>query len=95
MELLTDFEKWKEFVGNNVLLAEKIGFSEDTVTLAVDLAQNFLAKLVEPQNDEEKLLKELYNLGNNEERLALSHLVVKLVKKEVNSENPSLNDTQH
>lgn len=93
MELLENFEKWKEYVGSKVLLAEQIGFSESTVTRAVDLAQNFLAKIVEPQNPEERLLQKLYTLGNDVERLALSHMIVKLVKEEVTPKNSP--ETQH
>jgi hypothetical protein len=95
LELLENFEKWKKYVGSKVLLAEKVGFSESTVTRAVDLMQNFLANVVEPQNPEEALLQKLYLLGNDVERLALSHLVVKLVKEEVSSDAASGNETKH
>lgn len=95
MEILENFATWKQYVGNKVRLAEKVGFSEDAVAWAVDLAQVFLAKMVTPQNPQEQLLKQLYQLGNDEERLALSHMIVKLVKEEVASDPGVEPETKH
>jgi hypothetical protein len=87
VEIIESFDKWKEFLHGKVLLAEKIGFSDTTIAKGVDWMQNFLSKIIEPQNPEERLLHQLWELGNSEERQALSNLVLKLVKAE-DQENP-------
>lgn len=82
MRILENFDQWKAFLYDKVVLAEKIGISDDTIARGVDYIQNFLAHTVEPQNSEERLLQKLWLLGDHEEKRALSHLVLKLVKEE-------------
>lgn len=82
VEILENFDKWKEFLHDKVVLAEKMGFSDATIAKGVDAIQNILSKIVEPQNPEERLLHQLWELGNSDEREALSNLVLKLVKSE-------------
>lgn len=91
MQAIEDFHKWKEFWKDKVLKAEALGISDQTIARGVDLIQNFLSHTVDPENPQERLLQEMWRLGDAEERKALSNLVLKLVKaedfeKEVNTD---------
>lgn len=96
MRILEDFDRWKAFLSNKVKLAEKVGISDDMIARGVDYIQNFLANNIEPDNPEEKLLQKLWLLADQEEKKALSHLVLKLVKEEgTTSYHDKENQTHH
>jgi hypothetical protein len=79
--VLKSFDKWKQFLGERVSQAEAVGMSEETVTkLAFQIGQ-YLEDKIDPKNEEERVLKELWDVGNEQERKTLAHLMVKLVRK--------------
>jgi hypothetical protein len=77
---LKSFDKWKEFLGERVSQAEKVGMSEETVSKLAFQIGGFLQDKIDPENKEERVLKELWDVGNEEERKTLARLMVKLVK---------------
>jgi hypothetical protein len=79
--VLKNFDTWKKFLGERVKQAEKIGLSEDTISnLAYEIG-GFLDEKVDPQNTANRTLKELWDVGTEEERKTIAHLMVKLAKK--------------
>jgi hypothetical protein len=79
--VLKSFDKWKQFLGERVSQAELVGMSEETITkLAVQIGE-YLQDKVDPKNEEERVLKELWDVGNEQERKTLAHLMVKLVRE--------------
>lgn len=77
--VLTNFETWKHFLADRVAQGKQAGLSEDTISnLAFEIG-SFLDEKVDPKNGEERLLKELWDAGNDEERRTLARLMVKLV----------------
>lgn len=87
MNVLDDFETFKKFLLKNVLRAKKLGISDKMIVKGVDYAQYFLANFIKPENPEEKLLKNLWELGDKDERRALSNMLLKLVKTETSDKS--------
>lgn len=79
--VLTVFDKWKEFLAERVNAAEKSGMNEETISKLAFQIGEFLADKVDPKNKEERLLKELWDVGNEDEKRVLARLMVKLVDK--------------
>jgi hypothetical protein len=79
--VLKSFDKWKQFLGQRVSQAELVGMSEETVTKLAFQIGEYLQDKIDPKNDEERVLKELWDVGNEQERKTLAHLMVKLVNK--------------
>jgi hypothetical protein len=79
-EILSNFEGFKEFLGNKVALGKKMGLTEEQLALATQKVAGYLAEHEAPRNREEKLLQELWRAGSEDERHMLSHMLVKLVK---------------
>ncbi|APH05590.1 DUF3243 domain-containing protein [Bacillus weihaiensis] len=79
-EILSNFESFKEFLGNKVAMGKKMGLTEEQLALAAQKVGDFLASHEHPRNREEKLLQELWRAGSEDERHMLSHMLVKLVK---------------
>jgi hypothetical protein len=79
--VLSNFDTWKEFLGERVVAVKKLGFNEESISkLAYEIGQ-FLDQKVDPKNDEERVLKELWDVGDDSERKTMSRLMVKLAEK--------------
>ncbi|NWL86457.1 DUF3243 domain-containing protein [Paenibacillus sp. 79R4] len=79
--VLKNFDTWKKFLGERVKHAENAGFSEEAIAnLAYEIG-GFLEDKVDPQNDSNRTLKELWDVGDESERKAIARLMVKLAKK--------------
>jgi hypothetical protein len=79
--VLSTFDKWKQFLAERVNQAQSVGMGDETISkLAFQIGQ-FLEEKVDPKNGEERLLKELWDIGNEDEKKAMARLMVKLVDK--------------
>ncbi|REK76571.1 DUF3243 domain-containing protein [Paenibacillus paeoniae] len=79
--VLTNFDTWKHFLADRVSQAKKMGLTEDTIAnLAFEIG-SFLDEKVDPKNDEERVLKELWDLGDETERKTIARLMVRFVEK--------------
>ncbi|MBB3109459.1 hypothetical protein FHS18_001511 [Paenibacillus phyllosphaerae] len=77
--VLTSFDTWKQFLSERVEQAKKLGLNEDTIAnLAFEIG-SFLDERVDPKNDEQRILKEIWDVGNEEERKTIARLMLKLV----------------
>jgi hypothetical protein len=81
MSVLDTFEQWKTFLGKKVDLAKKTGMNEETIANIAYQMGEYLADEIDPKNREERLLKELWEVGSDEEQKILANLMVKLVEK--------------
>lgn len=79
--VLTNFDNWKQFLSDRVEQAKGIGLSEDSIgKLAFEIG-SFLDEKVDPKNEQERALKEIWDVGDEEERKTIAKLMVKLVQK--------------
>ncbi|MEK8130163.1 DUF3243 domain-containing protein [Paenibacillus filicis] len=78
--VLKIFDRWKEFLGERVEQAEKAGMSEETISKLAFQIGEFLSDKVDPENKEERVLKELWDIADEQERRALASTMVKLAK---------------
>jgi uncharacterized protein with von Willebrand factor type A (vWA) domain len=78
MTVLKSFDQWKQFLADRVEQAEKVGMSEETISKLAFQIGEYLTTKVDPENNEERVLKELWDVGNVEERKTLARLMVKL-----------------
>ncbi|WP_100373969.1 DUF3243 domain-containing protein [Bacillus sp. FJAT-45037] len=79
-EILENFEKFKDYLGDKVAKGEKLGLGEETLAKYAETVGDYLASKVEPRNREEKLLQELWKLGDQDQRHALAHMLVRLAQ---------------
>lgn len=79
--VLETFDKWKTFLAERVDQAKKAGMTEEIISKLAFQIGEFLDEKVDPKNDEERLLKELWDVGNEEERKTIARLMVKYTDK--------------
>lgn len=79
--VLTNFETWKKFLGERVSAAKSMGLNDETITkLAYEIGE-FLNNKVDPENDEERILKQLWDIGDESERKMIARMMIKLAEQ--------------
>ncbi|RWZ54595.1 DUF3243 domain-containing protein [Halobacillus fulvus] len=77
-DILQHFETFKDYLGDQVHKGEKLGLGEEGLSKGAKRVADYLADHEEPRNREEKVLNELWNVANKEEREHMAHVLVKL-----------------
>lgn len=78
MDVMENWGNWKETLGKAVDLGETVGMSDNTINNIAEKVGTFLSNNVNPHNDEERLLKELWDAADENDRKILAKLVVKI-----------------
>ncbi|MBM7553506.1 DUF3243 domain-containing protein [Thalassobacillus pellis] len=77
-EIMASFSQFRDYLGDKVEKGEKMGLSEEALTKNAKRVADYLAEHEEPRNREEKLLNEMWNAANEDERKHVAHVLVKL-----------------
>ncbi|WP_058303997.1 DUF3243 domain-containing protein [Gorillibacterium timonense] len=78
--ILKSFEKWQSFLGDRIKAAERVGINDQTlVNLATEIG-GYLSDKIDPENAEERLLKDMWEAGDEQERKSIASVMVKLAK---------------
>jgi hypothetical protein len=80
-ETLRNYGQWKQFLASKVQMAKSMGMSEDRIADAATRVGDFLSSRVDPKNGEERVLKDLWDSGSEQEQQALASMIVKMVGK--------------
>ncbi|OZU87352.1 hypothetical protein CIL03_17335 [Virgibacillus indicus] len=80
MSVLNNFDGWKSFLGNRLQSAEQNGMDDGAINSIATEVGSYLAANVEPKNDEQRLLAELWNAADQNQKQALAGTMVNLVK---------------
>lgn len=83
MSVLDNFQDWKEFLANRVNQAEDSGMNQNSMENIAFQIGDYLSTKVDPKNDQERLLKELWDAGSEEEKRAMAGVMIKYVKNQV------------
>lgn len=78
MEIGHNWHKWKSVIGNVVGLGERVGMDDETINSVAFRMGDFFANHFDPANDEQRLMKELWEEGDEEEKRTLASLMARL-----------------
>lgn len=79
MSVLQNFDEWKKFLQDRVDQASGLGMDKGTINdLAYEIG-DYLAQDVDPKNEQERLLKELWDVADENQQRVMAELMVKLV----------------
>jgi hypothetical protein len=81
LDILNDWDKWKKTLNKAVSAGETVGLSDDTIKDVGVKVGEFLSSTVDPENDEQRVLKELFDVGTKQEREVLTNMIIKMVQK--------------
>lgn len=81
VSVLDNFTDWRQFLNERVDQAQKVGLENDTISNLAYQIGDYLAKQVDPENTEERLLKELWDASNDDQRHVLAQIMVNYVDR--------------
>ena len=84
MALLESWQRWTNFLGSNVEEAMSSGMSKKAIQSTAFQIGDYLAKNVDPKNEQERVLSDLWSVASEVEQHALANMVVKLVQQKKN-----------
>jgi hypothetical protein len=82
INVINNWDKWKKTLYNAISIGDAIGLSDHTITNLGTRIGEFLASNVDPENSEQRLLKELFANANKIEQEALTSVIIKMVEKD-------------
>jgi len=74
------FDQWMETLSTALDTAQKVGLSDNQVQNSARILGDYLATNVVPDAAENKVIKALWEHGNEQERQSLANMMVKLVQ---------------
>lgn len=80
MSVLENWEHWKGFLGDRLDQAQEQGMSQDIIHQMAHQVGDYLAKQVDPKNEQERVLSDLWSVANEDEQQAIARMMVKLVE---------------
>ncbi|VEF48344.1 protein YmfJ [Bacillus freudenreichii] len=80
MSVLENWEQWKNFLGDRLDQAQQQGMSQDIIDQMAHQVGDYLAKQVDPKNEQERVLSDLWSVASEEEQQAIARVMVKLVE---------------
>ncbi|WP_431029534.1 DUF3243 domain-containing protein [Lysinibacillus sp. LZ02] len=83
MGILENWQQWTHFLGEKVEDAKSDGMSSKMIDRAAVQIGEYLAKNIEPQNEQERVLADLWSVASSDEKQALASCIVKLVENKV------------
>ena len=81
MASINEWGNWKKTLGKAVDLGETVGLSDKNITNIAEKIGTFLSNNVDPRNDEERLLKEMWDAADESDRDVLAKLIVRIADK--------------
>lgn len=79
----TEWDKWKDTLSRGISLAEAVGMSDSTIEKIGLKVGGILSARVDPENREQRLLHELWKVGDDRERSAFTRMIIKMLQTDV------------
>jgi hypothetical protein len=80
MSILENWQQWKDFLGDRLNQAEDQGVKGNTINELAFQVGDYLAKQVDPKNEQERVLSDLWSVASPEEQHAIASIMVRLVQ---------------
>jgi len=79
-ESFAQWEKWKGTLAKAISLADRVGLSDSSIEKIGVQIGNILSASIDPENREQRLLQELWKVGDHEERTILTRMLIKMLQ---------------
>lgn len=80
LSILENWNHWKGFLGDRLDQAQEAGMSEEVINDLAFQIGDYLAKEIDPKNEQERVLSDLWSVANKQEQEAIASIMVKLVQ---------------
>jgi hypothetical protein len=80
MSVLDNWNQWKDFLGDRLHQAQDQGMNKEVMGDLAYQIGDYLAKNVDPKNEQERVLTDLWSVASPDEQHAIATMMVKLVQ---------------
>jgi hypothetical protein len=80
MSVLENWNQWKDFLGDRLHQAQDQGMNKEVMGDLAYQIGDYLAKNVDPKNEQERVLTDLWSVASPDEQHAIATMMVKLVQ---------------
>lgn len=80
IDLIDNWHDWKDTLRKAINLGDKVGLTDETMANVGSSIGSFLSHNVDPENKEERLLKELWSVANDHEKDTMTKVLIKMIK---------------
>ncbi|MCM3799194.1 DUF3243 domain-containing protein [Caldifermentibacillus hisashii] len=80
MSVLHNWDEWKNFLGDRLNQAKDAGLDQNVITNLAYQIGDYLANQVDPKNEQERVLSDLWSVADEQEQQAIANIMVKLVQ---------------
>jgi hypothetical protein len=80
MSVLDNWKQWEDFLADRLHQAQNEGMSEGAISALALQIGDYLSEQVEPKNEQERILADLWSVADKEEQAAIANIMVKLVQ---------------
>jgi len=88
MEVDLGWNEFKEWLGKGLKAARKLGISDENIEAIGYHFGEFLSRHIDSANREQRLIKELWDQGNETERRALAAMLTRLIERDTMERKP-------
>ncbi|MBS4211815.1 MULTISPECIES: DUF3243 domain-containing protein [Neobacillus] len=81
MSVLDNWKQWQDFLGDRLNNAQSQGMSEGAINTIAYQIGDYLARNVDPKNEQERVLSDMWSVADPQEQQAIANVMVKLVKQ--------------
>ncbi|MFJ7729182.1 DUF3243 domain-containing protein [Neobacillus sp. NPDC097160] len=79
MSVLDNWKQWEDFLADRLHHAQGEGMSEGAIGNLAFQIGDYLANQVEPKNEQERILSDLWSVADKQEQQAIANIMVKLI----------------
>ena len=80
MSVLDNWKQWEDFLADRLHQAQDSGMDKGAIGGLAFQIGDYLSSQVEPQNEQERTLSDLWSVASEEEQHAIANAMVKLVQ---------------
>lgn len=78
---MQDWSQWRQTLAQAVDVGRHMGMSDRDIAQKAEAIGDFLANNVDPQNPEQRILKELWEVADERQQQELARLIIDVVSK--------------
>ncbi|MEH7073562.1 DUF3243 domain-containing protein [Neobacillus drentensis] len=80
MSVLDNWKQWEDFLADRLHHAQNEGMSDGAIHNLAFQIGDYLSSQVEPKNEQERILADLWSVADKEEQQAIANMMVKLIQ---------------
>lgn len=78
---MQDWSEWRQTLAQAIDVGRTMGMSDRDIAAKAEAIGDFLANNVDPQNPEQRILKELWEVADERQQQQLAKLIIDMVSK--------------